>query len=38
VRILLSELARRKAASIDIVAGPAANRLRQTDGIAARLH
>jgi hypothetical protein len=38
VRILLSELARRKAVSIDIVAGPAANRLRQTDGIAARLH
>ena len=38
VRVLLPELARRKAVSIDVVAGPAARRLRQTDGIAARLH
>lgn len=37
VRVLLPELARRKAVSIDVVAGPAAKRLRQTDGIAARL-
>ena len=38
VRVLLPELARRKAASIDVVAGPAARRLLQTDGIVATLH
>jgi hypothetical protein len=37
VRVLLPELARRKAASIEVVAGPAARRLQQTDGVAARL-
>jgi hypothetical protein len=38
VRVLLPELARRSAASIDVVAGPAAKRLRQADGIGATLH
>lgn len=38
VRVFLPDLARRKGVSIDVVAGPAARRLRQTDGIAARLH
>ena len=38
VRLVIPELARRKAVSIDVVAGPAARRLRQTDGVAARLH
>jgi Bacterial archaeo-eukaryotic release factor family 10 len=38
VRVLLPELAHRNGVSIDLVAGPAARRLRQTDGIAARLH
>jgi hypothetical protein len=38
VRVLLPELARRKAVSIDVVAGLAATRLRQTDGVAARLY